>query len=245
MAFGADARHTGVKWYARWLADYAGKTAGLSMIEHGAYTLLLDHYYQIENALPLDREPLYRICRAMEQTERQAVDRVIEQFFTPQNGALHNAKCDKVIATAREHAELQSRKGTAGAEKRWARKHKANGSSAYGSHKAATETVTAKRAAKSSGAQYPEEFELTWKAYPRRDGDNPKVRAFTAYKARLRDGHNHQEIHAGVLRYAAWVKSKGREGTETVKQAATFFGPDKAFLEPWPCESNSALLGAV
>ena len=98
---------------------------------------------------------------------------------------------------------------------------------------------------KPSHQSYPEEFELTWKAYPRRDGDNPKVRAFTAYKARLREGHSHHEIHAGVLRYAAWVKSKGREGTETVKQAATFFGPDKAFLEPWPCESNSALLGAV
>jgi len=113
-----------MKWYPRWLADYAGKTAGLSMIEHGAYTLLLDHYYQIERALPIDRESIYRICRAMEQTERQAVDRVIEQFFSNCDGALHNSKCDAVIATAREHAELQSRKGTAGAEKRWKKKRK-------------------------------------------------------------------------------------------------------------------------
>lgn len=83
---------------------------------------------------------------------------------------------------------------------------------------------------------YPPEFEETWALYPGRDGDNPKRRAYKAYRARLTEGHTPDEIRAGVERYAAWVRARGREGTETVKQAATFFGPDKPFLLTWPSE---------
>ena len=38
---------------------------------------------------------------------------------------------------------------------------------------------------------------------------------------------------AGVERYAKWVREQDREGTEYVKQAATFFGPDRGFESLW------------
>jgi len=93
-------------------------------------------------------------------------------------------------------------------------------------------------AAKTASA-YPPEFEAIWALYPKRDGDNPKRRALKAYRTRLAEGHTSEEISAGVERYAAWVRSKGKEGTEHVKQAATFFGPDKSFREPWKDSSAS------
>jgi len=88
-----------------------------------------------------------------------------------------------------------------------------------------------------SAKLYPAEFLSLFNLYPRRDGDNPKTRAYRAYRARLAEGHPHAELLAGVERYAAWVRARGKEGTELVKQLATFLGPDKAFLQPWVVQS--------
>ena len=38
---------------------------------------------------------------------------------------------------------------------------------------------------------------------------------------------------AGVSRYAGYVRATGSEGTQFVKQTATFFGPDRHFEEVW------------
>ena len=35
----------------------------------------------------------------------------------------------------------------------------------------------------------------------------------------------------GVKRYAGWVSAMGNSGTQFVKQAVTFFGPDRHFEE--------------
>lgn len=69
--------------------------------------------------------------------------------------------------------------------------------------------------------------------YPKRSGDQPWTRARKAIHARLGEGHTAEELVAGVGRYAAWCRATGKVGAETVKMAATFFGPDKPFLEPW------------
>lgn len=44
---------------------------------------------------------------------------------------------------------------------------------------------------------------------------------------------------SGVKRYAAYVRATGSTGTQYVKQAATFFGPDRHFEEAWGVESPS------
>ncbi len=76
-------------------------------------------------------------------------------------------------------------------------------------------------------------FEACWEAYPKRAGSNSKRDAAKAYLARLRAGATPDELLAGVERYAAFVRATGKEGTEYVKQAATFFGPGEHFREPW------------
>lgn len=44
---------------------------------------------------------------------------------------------------------------------------------------------------------------------------------------------------AGVNRYAGYVRATGSAGTQYVKQAATFFGPDRHFEEPWQAPSGA------
>lgn len=74
------------------------------------------------------------------------------------------------------------------------------------------------------------EFKL---AYPPRAGDQGWGRAQKAANARIAEGHSPTEFVEGAKRYAAFCKATGKLKTEYVKQAATFLGPDKPFLQPW------------
>ncbi len=80
---------------------------------------------------------------------------------------------------------------------------------------------------------YLPDFETAWQAYPKRAGGNPKASAFKAWKARLKEGVKPDDMLEGVKRYAAYVRATGNAGTQYVKQAVTFFGPDRHFEESW------------
>lgn len=84
---------------------------------------------------------------------------------------------------------------------------------------------------------YSPEFETAWESYPKRAGGNSKAGAFKAWKARLKDGVKPDDMLAGVKRYAAYARATGSVGTQFVKQAATFFGPDRHFEESWQSPS--------
>jgi hypothetical protein len=57
--------------------------------------------------------------------------------------------------------------------------------------------------------------------------------AMRAANGRLAEGHTPGEMLEGARRYAAYVKAVGSAGTQYVKTAAAFLGPDKHFLKPW------------
>ncbi|MCW1973488.1 UNVERIFIED_ORG: DNA-binding transcriptional ArsR family regulator [Pantoea agglomerans] len=93
--------------------------------------------------------------------------------------------------------------------------------------------ATASEPKKASKAQFSDDFESAWKAYPKRAGGNNKQTAWKAWSARIREGVTAADMHSGVQRYAAFITATGRTGTEYVKQAATFFGPDRHFSDSW------------
>lgn len=108
----------GLAWYARYIGDYRRDTAHLSMIEHGAYALLMDHYYTA-GPIPAHEDMeqpkfanaganaphLYRICSAIDSAEQRAVDSVLRQFFVVQDGFYHNKRADKEIEKRDEISE--------------------------------------------------------------------------------------------------------------------------------------------
>lgn len=102
-------------YYPRRLGDYSTATTHLSMLEHGAYTKLLDYYYSTEKPLPADR--CERIAGAYETHEREAVSSVLQQFFTLTDSGWVNAKADEVISDFR----AKSLKAKESAGKRWKR----------------------------------------------------------------------------------------------------------------------------
>ncbi|HBW5193618.1 TPA: helix-turn-helix domain-containing protein [Klebsiella pneumoniae] len=98
-------------------------------------------------------------------------------------------------------------------------------------------SATASAPARSAKQDYSPEFETAWQAYPKRAGGNSKAAAFKAWKTRLKEGVKPEVMLAGVKRYAAYARATGSVGTQYVKQAASFFGPDRHFEESWQAPS--------
>lgn len=106
-----------MNYYRRYPGDYGRDTSHLSLAEHGAYTLLMDHYYSTEKPIKTQPDMLYRLCRAFSDEERAAVLRVADEFFPiGEDGLRHNARADrqipkerKAIDSARENGKLGGR----------------------------------------------------------------------------------------------------------------------------------------
>lgn len=101
-----------MNYYEHHLGDYAKDTAHLTMLEHGAYRLLLDRYYGTEQGIPADQA--HRLARARTKEEKQAVDDVLAEFFQLVDGAWMNKRADEEIAKAQVKINAAKENGKKG-----------------------------------------------------------------------------------------------------------------------------------
>jgi uncharacterized protein YdaU (DUF1376 family) len=106
-------------WYARHYKDYQQDTSHLSILEHGAYTLLLDLYYLSGKPLMADAMALARQVRCLLPEERLAMESVLHQFFVLEEDGWHNKRADEEIAKRRQLIDSKKKAGAFGASKRW------------------------------------------------------------------------------------------------------------------------------
>ena len=93
--------------YYRWFpGDYIRDTRRLTMMQHGAYRLLIDEYMVSGKALPNDLPALYRICGAVSGEEQVAVRYALEEFFTLAGPVWRHKRCEDEIAHQNERSEL-------------------------------------------------------------------------------------------------------------------------------------------
>jgi len=90
-----------------YIGDYQRDTGHLSIAEHGAYLLMLQHYYATEKPLPIGKA-LHRLLRAESKADRDAVDSVAAQFWKSQDGGLINERAVEEIQKA-EHQRTVNR----------------------------------------------------------------------------------------------------------------------------------------
>lgn len=101
-----------MNYYERHIGDYARDTAHLTMLEHGAYTLLMDRYYATETGIPADQA--HRLARARTRDEKAAVDSVLQEFFTLADGVWKKNRIEREIEKAQAKisaAQLNGKKG--------------------------------------------------------------------------------------------------------------------------------------
>lgn len=100
-------------YYNRHIGDYAKDTGHLSLLEHGAYTVLLDWAYNTGRPLPSE-DATFRICRAITKTEQEAVRNVVQEFFP--NGV--NKRVQKEIEWLNAKSEIAKKNANDGWKKR-------------------------------------------------------------------------------------------------------------------------------
>lgn len=96
-------------WMPFYVNDYIGDTLHLSTLEHGAYMLLLLHYWQHEG-LPESEDELLIITRLQPKEWKKMMPK-IARFFTP--GWRHK-RVDAELVRAADRYERRSQAGKAG-----------------------------------------------------------------------------------------------------------------------------------
>ncbi len=103
-------------YFKRNIGDYHKKAGRLSMLEHGAYTLLMDACYDREQFPTI--EQAYDWCWARTDQEKEAVRFVLEKFFTENNGVYFQSRIQDEIDKYHENSSTNARIAKEREEKR-------------------------------------------------------------------------------------------------------------------------------
>lgn len=96
-----------------YVGDYQRDTGHLSIAEHGAYLLMLQHYYATEKPLPTGK-PLHRLLRAETKEDREAIESVAKQFWIETQAGLINERADEEIQKAAHQRTVNQEIGRRG-----------------------------------------------------------------------------------------------------------------------------------
>jgi uncharacterized protein YdaU (DUF1376 family) len=151
-------------WYSFYPADYGRDTGHLTLVEHGAYRVLMDHYYAQEAPLPANVARLFRLCRAKTAEEKKAVRFVLKEFFDGGESGYRHKRIDAEIAKADQKSTLGAAAGRASAAQR-----------------AANRKPTKTQPSQSQPQSHSKDsfFEEFWSAYPRKEARGAAVKAWT------------------------------------------------------------------
>lgn len=177
-------------WYPRYVGDYSRKTRHLTLTEHGAYVMLMDHYYSTKQGLPAIAEHLHRICSAVVPLEQDAVMRVVNEFFYERDGRYYNDRVEE---------ELDKRKKISEARAEAARKKAANAPAKASANDGANapaiaNTTTTTYSCSKEGSlrspskppEYSNAFEDFWAWFPRQRRGR-KEKAWAAYQLAIKE----------------------------------------------------------
>lgn len=91
-------------WMPLYIGDYLADTMHLSAPEHGAYLLLLMHYWR-NGPLPDDNRILAGIARTERKVWERQIGPAVREFFTVRDGRLHQKRIDAERAKSNDISE--------------------------------------------------------------------------------------------------------------------------------------------
>lgn len=229
-------------WFPR---DFIAATRAMRIAERCAYRELLDFQWEL-GVLPNDPA---RLARLIGFTDTEFADAWpgIKHKFVEAAGGLVNKRLEEHRVRALEQREKKRRAADSTNAKRSAKRDGERSQEGTTLRDASAtppspspSPVVREIASQSPGDDdFAKNFATLKSLYPKRSGDQRWPSAEKHIRARLREGSTWIEILDGVRRYAEWVRAAGKEGTELVKQAASFVGTDKGFLEAFDIPSNA------
>lgn len=101
-------------YYSFNIADYKKDTDYLKPIEHYIYRSLIDRYYLDEMPIPKRTQPLLRRLKLESEVEIEALNFVLNEFFTLEDDGYHHSRIDNEIAKYQANAEKNRENGKKG-----------------------------------------------------------------------------------------------------------------------------------
>lgn len=108
-------------WMPLYIGDYTADTMHLDGPKHGAYILLIIHYWRA-GPLPEDDESLAIIARTDLKEWKKRIGPVIRQFFRSEDGKLRHKRIDNELLNAQANIDQRRAAGLASAAKRAAQR---------------------------------------------------------------------------------------------------------------------------
>ncbi len=102
----------GLAWAPFYWGDYLRDTSHMSLAEHGAYLLLMSHYYSTGEPLPANEEQLLRICRCICSSDADVLLKVLQEKFYRVGDVWRQDRIDAEIA--KQQAISEKRRVAAG-----------------------------------------------------------------------------------------------------------------------------------
>lgn len=203
-------------YYKFHIGDYKTHTGHLTPMEDLCYRRMIDWCCLHEKPLPNDSSVIARLIGLNDRSTD--VEQVLNEFFTLVEQGWKNKRVDEEIKAFYAQKSQASAAGKASGEARRQRPLNARLTTVEPTinHKPLTNIYT-------------KEFDEFWNIYPKRNSPHNKQAALKAWNARLKDGDSPEQIIRGAKNYADECDRNGRTGTEFVKQASTFIGPNKHY----------------
>ena len=129
-----------MNYYPFHIGDYLSATRHLSWEEDSAYRRLLDTYYTTEKPLPKDLKQVCRLVLATTQSQREAVQTVLDEFFEATDEGWVNQRADSEIEAMREKQQKQRDR----ANKRWQKQAQKPGNASAMPRHASVDAVASK-----------------------------------------------------------------------------------------------------
>lgn len=107
-----------MNYYEFHIGDFKAATVHLTRVERSIYRDMIDMYYDTEQPLPLDLNILCRKVMARTADEREAVQVILDEFFTKTESGYYNSRCDDVVQKFHNNQSAKSIAGKASAAKR-------------------------------------------------------------------------------------------------------------------------------
>jgi uncharacterized protein YdaU (DUF1376 family) len=105
-------------WMKLYIGDYLADTSHLTTEQHGAYLLLLMHYYR-SGPLPNDRAQLRSITKCSPIRWKKIAPIVMSFFYLDGDNKFRNKRSDEEMVIATELKQSRHDKAVSAAHSRW------------------------------------------------------------------------------------------------------------------------------
>ena len=182
-------------YYPKNIGDYRRDTMNLSLLEHGVYTTLIDHYTLNEEPISLDHLDVCWTIGARTDNEKTAVCLILSKFFIKTDEGYRHKRCDEEIAQYKLRADTARENGKKGG------RPKPNNNPTLTQPLTNQEPIT-----KNQEPLTNKDFDKFWEAYPKKKSKPIALKAWLKHKPDIDVVMKSLTI---IKKCDQWTKNKG------------------------------------